>query len=51
MLMNSLTADICAVMGMLALLAFLLRSTLRINRNRKVRIRGRKVTARLLSWK
>ena len=49
--MESLAADFGAVAGMLALLAFLLLSTLWINHNRKTRIRVRKLTARLLNWK
>lgn len=49
--MSSLTADICGVVGMLALLAFALLSTLRINQTRKLRVRSRKIAARLLNWK
>lgn len=49
--MSSLVTDICGLLGMLALLAFVLLSTLKINNNRKVRIRGRRIAARLLNWK
>jgi hypothetical protein len=48
--MTSITADLSAVVGMIALVAFLLLGALGINRTRKIRIRGRKVTARLLNW-
>jgi len=49
--MSSLTVDICAAVGTLGLLAFLLLSTLRINHNRKVRVRSRKLASRLLNWR
>jgi len=49
--MTSVTADICSVAGMLALLVFVLLGTLRINNNRKARDRSRRVTSRLLNWK
>ena len=49
--MSSLTADICSAVGTLALLAFLLLSTLGVNTNRKLRLRSRKLTSRLLNWK
>jgi hypothetical protein len=50
-LMNSLSADILTAMGALALLVFVLLSTLRINHNRKMRDRSRKLTSRILNWK
>jgi len=46
-----LAADLSVLAGMLGLLAFLLLSTLKINRNRKVRSRTRRVADRLLYWK
>lgn len=49
--MSSLNGDLGAVAGMLALLVFLLLSTLWINHNRKARTRMRKLTERLLNWK
>ena len=49
--MGSLAADLSVLAGMLGLLAFLLLSTLKINRNRKVRSRTRRLTDRLLNWK
>jgi len=49
--MTSVTADICSVVGMLALLVFVVLGTLRINKNRKARDRSRRVTSRLLNWK
>ena len=49
--MSSLSADVCTAVGALALLAFVLLSTLRINQNRKTRGRSRKLTARILNWK
>jgi len=49
--MSSLTADLGALVGMLALLVFLFLSTLHINHTRKARHRMRKATARLLNWK
>ncbi len=49
--MSSLTVDICAAVGTLGLLAFLLLSTLRINQNRKLRVHSRKLASRLLNWK
>ena len=49
--MNSLTADISAAVGMLALLAFVVLGTLLINHNRKTRNRSRKLTSRVLDWK
>jgi hypothetical protein len=49
--MSSMTADICAAVGTLALLAFLLLGTLRINNTRKARDRSRKLASRLLNWK
>jgi hypothetical protein len=49
--MTSVTADICTVVGMLALLVFVVLATLRINSNRKARDRSRRVTSRLLNWK
>ena len=49
--MSSLAGDIFALAGLLALFAFLVLSTLKINRNRKARSYGRKVVDRLISWK
>ena len=49
--MISLAVDISAAVSTLALLAFLLFSTLRINNNRKTRGRSRRLTERLLNWK
>ena len=49
--MSSMAVDICAAVGMLALLAFLLLATLRINQSRKARDRSRKLASRLLNWK
>jgi len=50
-LMTSVTADICSVIGMLALLVFVFLVTLRINNNRKAREHSRRLTSRLLNWK
>jgi hypothetical protein len=49
--MGSLTADLSVLAGLVGLLAFLLLSTVRINRNRKDRMRKRRLTDRLLHWK
>ncbi len=49
--MTTLTADIGAAIGMLALLVFLLLGTLRVNSSRKARDRSRRLTSRLLNWK
>ena len=49
--MSSLAADICTAVGALALLAFVLLSTMRINQNRKIRDHSRKLTSRILNWK
>jgi hypothetical protein len=49
--MGSLAADLWTLAGLLAFLAFVLMSTLIINRNRKARVRRRRFTARLLNWK
>jgi len=49
--MTSVTADICSVVGMLALLVFVFLVTLRINNSRKAREHSRRVTSRLLNWK
>ncbi|HTS46956.1 MAG TPA: hypothetical protein VMH05_03375 [Bryobacteraceae bacterium] len=49
--MTSVTADICSVIGMLALLVFVFLVTLRINNNRKAREHSRRLTSRLLNWK
>jgi len=49
--MTSVTIEICSLIGMLALLGFVLVSTLRINHNRKTRERSRKLASRLLNWK
>jgi hypothetical protein len=49
--MGSIAAELSALAGMLGLLAFLLFCTLKINRNRKVRTRRRRLTDRLMNWK
>jgi len=49
--MGSLATDLWVLAGLLAFLAFLLMSTVVINRNRKARVRRRRFTARLLNWK
>jgi hypothetical protein len=49
--MTSLAADLTVLIGLLALFAFVVLSTLRINRNRRLRTRSRRITARLLNWK
>jgi len=49
--MGSLAGDLAVLAGMLGLLTFLLLSTVKINRNRKVRSRTRRVADRLLYWK
>lgn len=49
--MGSLAGDLSVLAGLVGLLAFLLLSTVRINRNRKDRLRKRRFTDRLLNWK
>ena len=49
--MESVAADLSVLAGLLGFLAFLLFGTLKINRNRKVRLRKRRMTDRLLNWK
>jgi len=49
--MGSLAADLSVLTGLVGLLAFLLLSTVRINRSRKDRQRKRRFTDRLLNWK
>jgi hypothetical protein len=49
--MTSWAADLSVLAGLLALFVFVVLSTLRINRNRKLRTRSRRITARLLNWK
>jgi hypothetical protein len=49
--MTSLAADLSVLIGLLALFTFVVLSTLRINRSRKLRTRSRRITARLLNWK
>ena len=49
--MGSIAAELSVLAGLLGLLAFLLFCTLKINRNRKVRTRRRRLTDRLLNWK
>jgi hypothetical protein len=49
--MTSWAADLSVLIGLLALFAFVVLSTLRINRNRKLRTRSRRMTDRLLNWK
>jgi len=49
--MGTLAGDLSVLTGLVGLLAFLLLSTVRINRNRKDRQRKRRFTDRLLNWK
>jgi len=49
--MGSVAADLSVLAGLLGLLAFVLFSTLKINRNRKVRVRRRQIADRLLNLK
>jgi len=49
--MGSLAGDLSVLTGLIGLLAFLLLSTVRINRNRKDRIRKRRFAERLVNWK
>jgi hypothetical protein len=49
--MTSLAGDLSVLVGLLALFAFAILSTLKINRNRKLRTRSQKMAARLLNWK
>lgn len=49
--MGSLAGDLSVLAGLIGLLAFLLLSTAKINRNRKDRLRKRRYTDRLLNWK
>jgi hypothetical protein len=49
--MTSLMADLSVLAGLIALFAFVVLSTLKINRNRKIRGRSRRITERLLNWK
>jgi hypothetical protein len=49
--MNSISGDLATMAGLLALLVFLILSTLWINRTRKARLFKRKLTSRLLNWK
>lgn len=49
--MTSLVSDLSVLIGLVGLFAFVVLCTLRINRNRKFRMRSRRITARLLNWK
>ena len=49
--MDSLTTDLWVAAGLLAFLAFICFSTLKINQNRKHRVRHRKLMSRVLDWK
>lgn len=49
--MTSLFGDLSVLVGLVALLICVLLSTLSVNRSRKMRLRGRRITARLLNWK
>ena len=49
--MTSWAADLSVLVALMALFAFVVFSTLRINRSRKLRTRSRRITARLLNWK
>jgi hypothetical protein len=49
--MTSWAAELSVLVGLLALFVFVVFSTLRINRTRKLRMRSRRITARLLNWK
>ena len=51
LVMGSLAGDLSVLTGLIGLLAFLLLSTVRINRNRKDRIRKRRFAERLVNWK
>jgi len=48
--MGSLTTDFLVLTGLLAMLGYLLLSTLGLNRNRKIRGIKRRITDRILSW-
>lgn len=47
----TLVGDLSVLLGLLALLAFVLFSTLKINRSRKVRGLTRRIASRLVDWK
>jgi hypothetical protein len=49
--MTSWAANLSVVIGLLGLFGFVVFNTLRINRNRRSRLRNRRITARLLNWK
>jgi len=49
--MTSWAANLLVVLGLLGLFGFVVFNTLRINRNRRSRLRSRRITARLLNWK
>jgi len=49
--MTSWAAELSVLVGLLALFVFVVLGTLRINRNRKLRMRSRRITARLMNWK
>ena len=46
-----LAGDLSVVIGLVVLSVFVVFSSLRISRNRKVRTRSRRITDRLLNWK
>jgi len=48
--MGSLTTDLFMLAALLSMLAYLLLSTLGVNRNRRIRGMRRRITDRLLSW-
>jgi len=49
--MPSLVDDLSVLIGLVALFLCVLLSTLSVNRSRKLRLRSRQITARLLNWK
>jgi hypothetical protein len=46
-----LAADFAVLIGLLTLFGVVVFGTVRINRNRRLRTRSRRITARLLNWK
>jgi len=48
--MASLTPDLFVLIGLLAMVAYLLIGAFGLNRNRQVRGMKRRITERLLSW-
>ena len=49
--MTSLAADLSVLVGLVTLFVVVVFGTVRINRNRRLRTRSRRITARLLNWK